>query len=274
MRWIIQGDLSKEDGLSNLIKAVKDKNLDYRLVKPIPFTNLIVDLDLDINGYNADDIPQWTIENDKPMITMGSYTLARIAQQRKWTPGSFINENFEFSKWVKGWGIDNMLNGDATEAKVKDIIVPDGFDKIFARPSEDTKFFAGQVFERDNLRFWLKEVMACEDSETLNAETYIIIAPYKEILAEYRLFVIDGIIVTGSLYKIKDQVITGVHLDPVAIDFAKKMIAKWEPDRAYVLDIAITENGPKIIEINNMNSSGFYKSDVSKIVDAIETMKF
>lgn len=274
MRWIIQGDLTKEDGLSSLINCVKSKNLDYRLVKPIPFTNIIVDLDLDINGYNIDDIPQWDIENDKPMITMGSYTLARIAKERKWTPGSFLNDNFEFSKWVAGWGVENMLNGDATEAKVKDIIVPDGFGKIFARPSEDTKFFAGQVFERDNLRFWLKQVMLCEDSETLNAETSIIIAPAKEILAEYRLFVVDKVIVTGSLYKIKDQVISSEHIDPLAISFANEMIEKWQPDRAFVLDIALTSNGPKIIEVNNMNSSGFYKSDLSKIVDAIEAMKF
>lgn len=274
MQWIIQGNLSQEDGLQSLINVIKEKKLPYELVKSIPFTNYIVNMETDINKLKEDNVPELIIPNDQPMVTMGSYTLARIAKKRNWTPGAFINENFEFSKWLKGWNKENMLNGEAIEAKIKDIKIPKEWNKVFSRPSEDTKFFSGTVFERSNLIFWLNEVMKGRDKETLNADTYIIVAPTKEIFAEYRLFVIDNKIVTGSMYKLRDKVIYGKHIDNEALDFARKMISQWEPDRAYVLDIAITNEGPKIIEVNNINSSGFYLSDLEKIVVGIENMKF
>ena len=56
--------------------------------------------------------------------------------------------------------------------------------------------------------------------------------------------------------------------------FANEMITKWNPSIAYTLDIALINNEPKIIEINNINSAGLYKSDVTKIVDAIEALNY
>jgi hypothetical protein len=41
-----------------------------------------------------------------------------------------------------------------------------------------------------------------------------------------------------------------------------------------VLDIADTDEGPKVIEINAINSSGFYACDMGKYIDAINSMKF
>ena len=52
------------------------------------------------------------------------------------------------------------------------------------------------------------------------------------------------------------------------------MIQQWQPSRGFVIDIAEAAEGPKIIEINNLNSSGFYCCDVSKIVQTIEQMGF
>lgn len=274
MLWIIQGNLSKEDGLRKLIEAVKNKNIPYKLVKSIPYTDYIVDMEVDINTITEDTVPDLVMDKNQKMVTMGSYTLARTAKKRGWTPGAFINENFEFSKWLSGWGKDNMLNTEAIEAPIKEITIPEEWSSVFARPCEDTKFFSGTVFERGNLKFWLNEVMKGTDKESLNAETRIIIAPIKKILAEYRLFVVDSKIVTGSMYKVRDQVIYGEYVDPIALSFAESMISNWEPDRAYVLDIAITDEGPKIIEVNNINSSGFYLCDMDKIVEAIEKMIF
>ena len=46
---------------------------------------------------------------------------------------------------------------------------------------------------------------------------------------------------------------------------------RWTPAESCVMDIGVTEQGWKVIEFNNMNSSGFYASDVAKYVEAIET---
>ncbi len=74
------------------------------------------------------------------------------------------------------------------------------------------------------------------------------------------------------MYKLKQNVITSDIIPDEVIEFAYQAINKWSPDIAYVLDIAVTNEGLKIIEINNINSSGFYKSDIEKIVTAINNL--
>lgn len=276
MFWVVQGNLKTDEGLNALMAVLRDEGYQHALVKTIPFSNIIVGVDVDINQFDESDVPRLQIENDKQMVTMGSYSLALTAKEKGWVPGSFINENFEFSKWVAGWGKDNLLNGEAIEDSIKNIIpqIVAGRQRVFARPSEDTKSFSGQLFEADNLIYWLGKVAASEDRFGLNGDTSIIVSPEKNIKAEYRLFVVDGEIVSGSLYKVGQLVTASETIDPIAIDYANKMLDIWQPDRAFVLDIAITDEGPKVIEVNNINSSGFYKSDISKIVAAIDKMAF
>lgn len=276
MFWVVQGNLKTDEGLNALMAVLRDEGYQHALVKTIPFSNIIVGVDVDINQFDESDVPRLQIENDKQMVTMGSYSLALTAKEKGWVPGSFINENFEFSKWVAGWGKDNLLNGEAIEDSIKNIIpqIVAGRQRVFARPSEDTKSFSGQLFEADNLIYWLGKVAASEDRFGLNGDTSIIVSPEKNIKAEYRLFVVDGEIVSGSLYKVGQLVTASETIDPIAIDYANKMLDIWQPDRAFVLDIAITDEGPKVIEVNNINSSGFYKSDISKIVAAIDKMVF
>lgn len=33
----------------------------------------------------------------------------------------------------------------------------------------------------------------------------------------------------------------------------------WVPSKAFVLDIALTDQGPKIVDVNNISSAGLYK---------------
>jgi hypothetical protein len=276
MFWIVQGNLKNDEGLNKLISVLRDDNYQHQLVRTIPFSNIIVDVDLDISQYDEGNIPHLNIQNEANMVTMGSYSLALTAKEKGWVPGAFVNENYEFNKWVSGWGKDHLLNGDAIEDSVANIIdkIPDNAQKFFARPSEDTKSFNGTVFERENLIYWLKQVANSNDRFGLGADTSVIVASEKSIEAEYRLFIVDGKVVTGSLYRVNGVVVTSEQIDQKAIDYAYSMLDIWQPDRAFVLDVALTDNGPKIIEINNINSSGFYKADISKIVESIDAMKF
>lgn len=276
MFWLVQNNLKRDDGIENVIQYLKDSNKQFKLVKAIPFTDIVINGDLSYSDVSdKEDYSSYlTIPDVKNIVTIGFYSLARSAIKRGWTPGAFINDNYEFSKWKEGWGTENLLNGNAIEAKIKDIVIPKEMTKVFARPSEDTKYFAGQVFERDNFCFWLEEVKKISDPETLSPNTSIIVSNVVDIDCEFRLFVIDGKIITGSLYKTKNQVIYSPYIDKEALDYAKEMLKIWQPDRAFVLDIALTPKGPKIIEINNINSSGFYASDIPKIIESVDAMKF
>lgn len=65
-----------------------------------------------------------------------------------------------------------------------------------------------------------------------------------------------------------------ISQEDACVVFAKAMLDIYQPAKAFVLDIAITLFGPKIIEVNNINSSGFYASNIEDIVVAIENSSF
>jgi hypothetical protein len=274
MFWVVQSNLYKEAAFQELVRLLGCMDIPYILVKPLPFTLKLAHADAYLKGQDMNSIEEPYIDGNQPIMVCGAYTMGKIAKDRGWTPGAFINENFEFDAWCKHWGKENMLNGSAIVSTVSEVTVPDNWTRLFARPTEDTKSFAGKVFHRDDFKSWMDSVRKIEGFSTLAPDTRVMIAPLQDIFCEYRLFVVDKKIVTGSLYKLRDQVIYNSLIDETVIEYANKMIDKWTPDRAFVLDIAITAEGHKIVEVNNINSSGFYAADLAKFIMAIEDMKF
>lgn len=45
------------------------------------------------------------------------------------------------------------------------------------------------------------------------------------------------------------------------------------PDRGYVIDLGLVDGQWKIVELNNLNSAGLYKSDTAAIVRALCTLR-
>ena len=99
------------------------------------------------------------------------------------------------------------------------------------------------------------------------------------------MFVVKGKVVTSSQYKSGTDVVgySDDQTDERVTKFAQNMANLWHPvvlgepcvlpAKAYALDIAETPDGLKVIEINTINSSGFYGADVQKIIMAIEDME-
>jgi len=274
MLWVVQSNLYKETAFQELNRLLDKMDIPKVLVKPLPFSLKLTHADTDLSGQDLDSIEEPYIDNSKNIMVCGAYTMAKIAKDRGWKPGAFINDNFEYEVCIKNWGGENMLNGDSIISTIQNLIIPSGWAKVFARPTEDTKSFAGGIFHKEQFENWMKDILKIEGFSTMNKETRIMVSTLKEIYAEYRLFVVDGRIVTGSLYKLRDQVIYNSLIDESVISFAKEMISQWQPDRAFVIDIAVTPDGNKIIEINNINSSGFYACDLSKFIISIEEMTF
>jgi hypothetical protein len=274
MFWIVQSNLYKEESFKELVRLLTLMDIPHILVKPLPFSLRFTYADTDLNGQNLEQVEEPIIDSNQNIMVCGAYTLAKIAKDRGWKPGAFLNDNFEYNVWIENWGKENMLNGGAITSAIKDLKVPETWNRFFTRPTEDTKSFAGKIFQRDDFISWMNQVKSIKGFSTLTPETPVMIAPIQDIHAEYRLFVVDKKIITGSLYKIREQVIYNALLDDNVVAFANEMIQTWQPDRAFVIDIAVTPEGYKIIEINNINSSGFYASDLAKFIMAIEDMKF
>ena len=102
------------------------------------------------------------------------------------------------------------------------------------------------------------------------AEARVSVSPVRTIMREYRLFFVDGRLVTGSLYRQAGEVVLSGEVDPDAVAYGEAIAQQWSPAEAFVMDIALTDDGYRVIEFNNINSSGFYAADVERYIDAIE----
>ena len=276
MHWLLQRNaLSRELDLFETITGTLDRGgVPWTAVRALSFTDKIVDADEDVNGKELEDIPEIAIDVQGPIVVYGSYTLALIAATRGWTPGSFVNDNFTHEAWVHGWGAERLLNGDAVVCRLDEIeSALRGRENVFLRPLEDTKSFSGMVQGHDEALWWAESVIKAKSAQ-LHSATEIVVASTRSILAEYRLFVVDGRVVTSSLYKMGQRIISDPYTPQGVLDFAQRCIELWVPDRAFVLDIAETPEGFCIIEVNNINSAGVYAANVSQLVQEIDQMVF
>ncbi|GAB4176577.1 MAG: hypothetical protein Fur006_07610 [Coleofasciculaceae cyanobacterium] len=252
MLWVIQENLFQEREYENFLDACDRQGINYRQVKIIPFSHELVP---EINESN-------------PILAFGATALVRIARERGWKPGVFYNENFNFKVWSEAWG-KNILNYGANICILSQIETQ--LTKFFIRPCEDLKYFSGTIILKDSLKEWKAEIF--NQSNYLTEDTEVVISDVKTIYKEFRFFVIDNKLVTGSLYKLGNRRCLDENIEPDAHKFSSKMIELWQPARAFVIDIALTEEGYKIVEVNCINSAGFYAADVSKIVNAMQEMK-
>ncbi len=276
MHWLLQQHaLSRELDLFETITGTLDRGgVPWTAVRALSFTDKIVAANENVHGKELAEIPELSIAGNEPIMVYGSYTLALIAKHRGWTPGAFVNDHFNHDAWVQGWGAQHLLNGNAIVCRLDNLeSALHGSAAVFLRPLEDTKSFSGMVLGRDEALWWAQRAWQAE-SPQLHAGTAIVVASPRSILAEYRLFVVDGRVVTSSLYKMGQRIISDTYTPEDVLHYARQRIEAWVPDRAFVLDIAETPEGFCVIEVNNINSAGVYAADVSRLIQEIDQMVF
>jgi hypothetical protein len=262
MFWIIQDNMFQESGQEDLINTLERMEIPYTVVKVLPLSDHL--------PINERIIPE--INPIGLTMVCGSVGLANIAKKAGWTPGSFYNENHDYRAWKEHYG-EYLLNADAKVCRLAN--VEHIWDKFFIRPCADSKTFSGQVQTWKEFDDWKHRVIDLHETYTsLDADTIVSYSSVKYIYREARFFVVDGKITSQSTYKIGSRVNYQSEVPPEMYNFAEKMINIWQPARAFVIDIALTDEDYKIVEINCINSAGFYKIDVQRFVNAIESMEF
>lgn len=268
MHWVIQNNIYSEEGWERLVSALERLGVSYSVHKCVPFAGTLEPEPAPPPGN---------------VVVMGSYTLAREAQRRGWVPGVFLNGNFDFRVQEARWG-RRMFNWGALVCKFSE--VPEQREPFFLRPVEDSKSFTGEVMDWPSFREWRDRVLSLEQySAQIQPSTPVMVCQKRRIAREFRTWVVDGRVVTASLYKTGtwkhyQEVVRAAphgHGDDGArvIDFAEDCAALWSPDRAYVLDVFEDEGGGLHVgEVNNLNSAGFYAADMQKLVHAVDSMEF
>lgn len=267
MHWILQNNLFAERGWEDLVATLERFNHPYSVHKIVPFV--------------GDIVPD--VQPEGKVICFGAYSLRHLAKARGWTPGVYDLEPYHFEIQREHWG-DKMLNYDAE-------VVPFSHAKFdgarFIRPIEDSKSFAGRLFNDDEFEQWQKDVskLTPEDGSTITGETLIQLCSPKKIYSEYRCWIVDRKIVTISQYKLGNRIVYKNVDNAEGRDacsfawsvlkgniFANTTLDGWMPQPAFCLDVCETPDGWKIVEINTINSSGFYAANITELVNALEWM--
>jgi len=216
-----------------------------------------------------------------PIILHGSLQQASIINKFEHYPGVYLElDNYECSKYYGYYG-NKLLNSNYIMMGMNDIIrnyhsIFELFntDKIFIRPSNGYKSFPGQLLPLDNFEFEFNVLK--QSYGGLNMDDLVILAPYKEIINEYRFIVVDNKVVTGSLYMNKENRKTNIAIFDQPCDashpatlYASELADLYTPDNAYTLDICETSSGFHLLEINSFCCANMYGANLDDVVKAI-----
>lgn len=257
MKFLIQDNMLHDDNLQKIKDAVI--NYPYEFVGMVPFSDEITSATPIIgNGY----------------IPYGSTSFIIKSAELGFRGLHFDLKQFNYHEAVKNR--KDMLNiGSIVTLEecisILETKVPES--EWFVRPSEDLKQFSGQVMNAKDCAEWLKDRMLCASSGSyqLSKDTMIVLAEPKTILAEWRWFIVDGKVISGSLYRKEGQLYKKRETDIDIIILAQQLADGWLPSPCCVMDTAIIEESSdtKIVEFNCINASGFYDNDIQAIFKAL-----
>lgn len=205
------------------------------------------------------------IERGAPAFFYGSTTAVETAADAGLTPGVYFRAEWFDPAHLAGRRSD-LLNREMRRMTVaelrRDWIEAPAFVK-----SVGNKVLPGMVIEGPDRADWIKEHAALED------EVRIVISPVQAIEQEWRYFLVGGEIVAGSQYRHDGVLRIREPIRPAVWDQARRMAAGYLPCPTIVMDIARLRDGEyRLVEVNSVNSSGFYNADIGAFVDAIERL--
>lgn len=267
MKWLVQEFLNNSSNIVRISKALEECAVEYLLIRVNKNHSLsVIDKEEKIPLANSNQIIQTFIFKEKIMI-YGSKTFANIAKNMGLEPGSFSNENFEYEVFRRELG-DELLNNEIIIGELS-TLYPIA-EEFFIRPTGNTKLFTGMIVNKRDFLVW-QERENREDSPYIGQN--LMIAPIQKIKVEYRFFVVNQLVITGSSYKVGDRQDCSLKPSTKIVSYVLRIVDKFPLAKAFVIDIAETENGLKVLEYNNINTSGLYGCDEVALVSAINQLE-
>lgn len=138
-------------------------------------------------------------------------------------------------------------------------------DRLFIRPNSGRKIFTGTTLTK---KWWKQELDIIKNlpSSSIKDNDLVVVAPYREILAEYRMLMQGDQLIDISRYDDEEEI---SFADRSALSFWAFSV-DYQPDFYYTVDIAKTPESYKLVEINSAVSAGWYDMDYDKVVKVIK----
>lgn len=191
---------------------------------------------------------------------------ARYLQTMMYGIVAYDKEAFKVSSWLPmikrhalNWNGSYYLH--ASQLSEREI-------GMFCRSNNGDKEWAGQLI-KSNADIQLIKSQVMEDE-------MMFVAPKTDIANEWRIWMANGQPMACTKYhnEFCDYIENGGS-DDGAVDFSIEIADRmYEPDERYVIDVAYTPDGYKVIEYNSYSTSGFYDvNPIELIHNTIESFK-
>lgn len=253
--WVLERDVFSEPCFNAMVEHLRAGGIPHHIVRIVPFAHTIDGVTPRIDG---------------PVVIYGSIGSQDVAVREGWRPGVFTDPAlFNYMTYRDRLG-DLFFNADAVAmpiSKVPEWLAATGNLLFFIKPTADDKAFAGEVLEDIEFTEWfgrLKHIGYIADNDM-----EVAVASSKALGKEWRMVVVDGQVVAGTLYKQWMKVTTRCEMPADVVAVALEAHRRFAPASVYVVDIADTADGLKVLEYNTFNSAGLYACDVGAIIDSI-----
>ncbi len=202
------------------------------------------------------------LTTNDPIFFYGSTRLTDLVWERGWRTLVFFDPEWFDPRYWMGKRED-LLNG-IQRVMTLDQLRRDWVSEPTFLKSAERKIVAGEVIKESDKDAWIK------DRASLDGETLVVLSPFHEIAKEWRFFVVDGVVVAGSLYQCEGRLSI---FEPISEDMWAKaqMLAEgWTPAKTVVMDVALLTTGEfRVVEFNCLNSSGAYNANMNNLVSSL-----
>ena len=253
MYYLIQSNIYSDPEHNKVFETLEGLGLDYETIE--------------LNRH-TDQISVKADRND--VFVYGSVKLARLAKENThWNPGSFYGGNHTFETHSEFYG-EQMLNFETRVFKFGESVSWHPNEEKFIKPYKDAKVFTGKVFTRLKWEDFVKDSLERPKTDMLHADTLVQMSKPQTLVKEARLWVVGKQVIGGVYYKFHGDQPFEREVEEEAIIFAQKMVQLFNVADAFVMDVGLTDNGWKIVEINCVNSAGFYHFNPRTLFRALE----
>ena len=284
-RWILQSNGFKSSYLFEMVDTLKRFDIDFKDfgVFNDGISNLSEILDCDVNETN--------------FITRGGTKFLSILEKLKFKnrdlsyldnklPKEIVNNSILYiDKLIKSVDYDvqkfdqqyyskldlPLLNSNAKYFDYSKIKNYEFSKETFIKPSRDLKSFnGGVIYAGETIKNYIARTG--HSMPSIKDET-IVVSDIKEIQEEYRFFIHKDKILAASRYMLNSEVNPSNIVPEFLTDCAKDYAKLYNPADIFVMDLAVTNEGIKIVEYNCWNASGFYHCNIRDLIFQINEIK-
>ncbi len=282
--WIIQNNMGAASDIQSYIESVKATGNEVIEIQHIPFSEDLpvvhVEKPFEIQHIPfSEDLP--VVHVEKPFVVYGSISFIQACLKNDVLKHGVFGdlEVFTYQNWTQHYGdmllnsSDNTIMTTVGDFSLSNISYLSEDHMVFVRSQHDNKSIPGRVVDVNEFFDWCQEAKKGLFAGVEQDTPIVVGKPYK-IRAEWRLFVVNSEIITASQYHKNGKFFKQEGAPQEVIDFGKKVIDKWNPLPAYIIDVCMSANNLYIMEVQGFNSAGAYCCDISKVAQSIHDYFF